>query len=145
MLALSGESPPCTEIIIESLWSKIYTVTTTSLFDQKSWNYALRDMDIQWKKKTDVKKLCSERYGWESEGPLKIFVLPPHQFCRNCCLPSMSYKTLYVVHPNSGQDVMTVKEDHLRKMRAWFLKRNWKDLIKSLLTGLEWLRNLSKF
>ena len=58
----------------------------------------------------DSKMICSEEHGWESDSALKIFVFSQQQFCRGCCMPTMPYKTLYLVHPIGSKTVLTSKE-----------------------------------
>ena len=124
----------------ETLWSHVHSVTMSNRGDQRSWNNALQDVRVTWKKTTDSKRICSEENGWESKGALKMFVFPQQQFCRGCCKPTMPYKTLYLVHPRTGKHFTVAKENTLNKMHAWFLKSSWKHFNSS---GVEWLRNVS--
>ena len=141
-------APICNLLIIfvwlyatETLWSHVHSVTSSSRYDQISWNYSLRDTGVVWKKTTNVMTICSEKHGWESEGTLNIFVFPQQQFCRGgCCKPTMPYKTLYLAHPFGDHRSMKAKEKALSEMHAWFLKSSWKHVNNS---GMEWLRNIS--
>ena len=119
----------------------MHSVTMSETDDQISWNTALKNMGVKWNKTTDVKKMCSEKIGWESEGTLKMFVFPEVIVCRHCC--KQTNKVFYIVHPVGGHLVMTTKEHALRGMNAWFLRRNWKNFNDPALTGVEWLRKLS--
>ena len=82
----------------------------------------------------DSKMICSEEHGWESDSALKIFVFSQQQFCRGCCMPTMPYKTLYLVHPIGSKTVLTSKEKALSRMNAWFLK----SIAGDTSTALEW-------
>ena len=105
----------------EAMWRHISAVEVIR-DDQKTLNWALLDMDVRWKDTTNSSEICSLQRGWESEGAIRVFVFPQKQFCRSCCQPNMSHKTLYLVHPNSGDKIkLETKEDALRKLHAWFL------------------------
>ena len=124
----------------ETLWSHVNSVTRSTGGDQNSWNLALNETGVIWKKVTDSKIICSEEHGWESDSALEIFVFSQQQFCRGCCKPTMPYKTLYLVHPLGSKTVLMAKEKALSRMNAWFLKSSWRHFNTS---GVEWLRNVS--
>ena len=120
----------------------MHSVTMSKKDEQTSLNYAWKDMGVKWIKTTDLNRRCSEKIGWESEGPLKVFVFPEEKFCRYCC--RRSSKETYNVHYNSGSHrVMTTKEGALKNMNAWFMKSNWRDFNNPAVTGVEWLRRAS--
>ena len=122
----------------------MHSVTVSKKDEQVSLNYALKDMGVKWIKTTDFDRRCAEKIGWESEGPLKIFVFPEEKVCRYCC--TRNSKTTYIVHYNSGSHlVMTTKEGALKNMNAWFMKRNWRDFNHLVATGTEWLKKVSTF
>ena len=98
----------------EALWRHISAEKVTP-GDQQTLNMALQHMGVTWKKTTQTSEICSLQRGWESEGAIKVFVFSQQQFCRSCCKPNMSHKTLYLVHPNSDKVKLNTKENGLKK------------------------------
>ena len=119
----------------------MHSVTMSEPDDQISWNTALKNMGVKWNKTTDVKKMCSEKIGWESEGTLKMFVFPEEKICRHCC--KQTNKAFYIMHPVGGHHVMTTKEKVLKERNIWFMKSSWRDFNDTAMTGVKWLRKLS--
>lgn len=126
------------------------TQTKSDTFDdQVKLNYALEDCHIKWQsggrsiQNQAITGQCSENL----LGGLKVTILPETVVCRKC---------LYEVHDNSYYvwHRMTKKSGNVKVKRAqegsvWYLKDDW-NISSSLrrethqLTGLEWLKTISK-
>lgn len=112
--------------------------------DQIKLNTALNDLRLKFDEhvsNTSWQGRARVRTSSNRHSTLNITVIPMRHICRgrDCTLDLLP--ECYVWHQGAQHNLTEVVEK-AEKAKVWLLRKNWSEITKTSLTGLEWLRAL---
>ena len=112
--------------------------------DQVKLNMALNDLRLKFDEhvsNTTWQGRASVRISSHRHSTLNVTVVPMKYICRGieCTLDLLP--ECYVWHQGAQHNLTEVIEK-AEEAKVWLLRRNWSEITKTSLTGLEWLTAL---
>lgn len=126
-------------VLTESVWKAMGSLKMATADDQYRLNFALLSTGLKWS--TKELRIDKENTGIDRNGA-QVAVLPPIYICRGLCTVNRSID-YYVWHEAGGGHHAGEKVLKDSKSKLWFLRRDWKTLHTSGLTGRKWLESIT--